>query len=150
MAPTRGPLNACFFTAAALTLDRHRNLHNNGRGVLRKPPDGSSKATSVGGGVESHLDVVQLRSSTSESSPEFLLSASTICNDVGFCFSSAVDSGLRVCSVVELCLRTKCLYKFRRSNHLNATWTKLTQTAANTLCYGERASSEWIVKIEIE
>ncbi|KRX52573.1 hypothetical protein T09_8902 [Trichinella sp. T9] len=214
MAPTRGPLNACFSTAAALTLDRHRNLHKNGRGVLRKPPDGSSKATSVGGSVESHLDVVQLRGSTSGSSPEFLLPASTICNDVGFCFSSAVDSGLR-CSVAELCLRTKCLYKFRRSNHLNATWTKLTQTAAYNLnslnqksktpnrvahssralahhfcvlifflffivayggahwlwklfpvssntrinlifnktytsCYGERASGEWIVRIEIK
>ncbi|KRX41305.1 hypothetical protein T05_7338 [Trichinella murrelli] len=149
MAPTRGPLNACFSTAAALTLDRHRNLHKNGRGVLRKPPDGSSKATSVGGGVESHLDVVQLRGSTSGSSPEFLLPASTICNDVGFCFSSAVDSGLR-CSVVELFYvyaRNVCT---KRSNHLNATWTKLTQTAANTLCYGERASGEWIVRIEIK
>ncbi|KRX13588.1 hypothetical protein T07_10652 [Trichinella nelsoni] len=200
MAPTRGPLNACFSTAAALTLDRHRNLHNNGRGVLRKPPDGSSKATSVCGGVESHLDVVQLRGSTSGSSPEFLLPASTICNDVGFCFSSAVDSGLR-CSVVELCLRTKCLYKLDEAHSdsseqyekkegcadlkaLNQK-SKMSNRVAHssralahqfcvlifflffivayggahwlwklfpvsTLCYGERANSEWIVRIEIK
>ncbi|KRY46433.1 hypothetical protein T03_5564 [Trichinella britovi] len=107
MAPTRGPLNACFSTAAALTLDRHRNL---------VASDASTK-TAVAYCASHRMDRPRRHPLAAA-----LNHIWTLCN-----------FEVRPREVRQNSCFQQAQFVTMRSNHLNATWTKLTQTAAYSM-----------------